>query len=57
MSVAEDEVSGQPNFVDVCSRGLVEEAQILLALTGEDRVNVHAGDEEAWRSACKNGHL
>jgi len=26
-------------------------------LTGEDRVDVHANNETAWRWACGNGHM
>jgi len=41
------------NFVEVCRHGSVEDVCALLALTGEDRVNVHA--DGVWRSACLNG--
>ena len=45
------------NFVEVCQHGSVEDACVLLALTGEDRVDVHAEDGAAWRWACTNGHM
>jgi len=43
------------DFVKVCRHGSVEDACALLALTGEDRVDVHADDEAAWRWACRKG--
>ena len=45
------------NFVEVCRHGSVEDVCALLALTGEDRVDVHAMDEFAWRFACTHGHM
>jgi len=43
------------DFVEVCQHRSVEDACALLALAGEDCVDVHADDEAAWRWACGNG--
>ena len=52
-----DGAHDRTNFVEVCRHGSVENACALLALTGEDRVDVHANNEAAWRWACENGHM
>jgi hypothetical protein len=44
-------------FIEACQDGNLEEIKHLLSLTGTDRINIHAYNEEAFCWACSNGRL
>ena len=41
------------DFVNACKEGRLDKVVELI----NDEVNVHANNEDGFRSACKNGHL
>jgi len=45
------------DFGDACRAGDGALVPELLALDGDRRIDIHAGNEEGFRAACANGHL
>ena len=60
LAVVLDKSDTAAGFQVACRRGHVKLMQVLLALTGDLVVDVHAADERgpeaAFRDACRNGH-
>ncbi len=48
---------GVSGFILACEGGHLELVRLLLGVEGEEEVDVHAGDECAFRVACSHGHI